>query len=233
MGQLADSGRRACRALSGGSPDGRAAAARSAGPLPQVCGTRRYAAPIWPAPARTGPGRPPCRASSRRARPSASIEREDGGNQDSASTTERIVNGAQSNRDHGGQDRRRDHHDPDETEPERALVAVQRVADRLPAAAVTRPSHHGYAHKRDPPFCRACGLEVMAAPRLHPRGRRPISGTVASRYRQRSGRVDNRRCACRRPLWAKCRVKTRSFYRNIGFTSEKVWSLPVSPGCFT
>jgi hypothetical protein len=36
-------GRRPCRALSRGGADGRAAAARSAGPLPQVGGTRRYA----------------------------------------------------------------------------------------------------------------------------------------------------------------------------------------------
>jgi hypothetical protein len=53
--QLADSGRRQCRALSGGSPDGRAAAAGSAGPHPQVGSTRRYAASMA-APAKTGPG---------------------------------------------------------------------------------------------------------------------------------------------------------------------------------
>lgn len=47
-------GRRPCRALSGGSPEGRAAA-RSAGPRPQVGGTRRHAAPMT-APAKTGPG---------------------------------------------------------------------------------------------------------------------------------------------------------------------------------
>ena len=38
-----------------GSPDGRAAAARSAGPLPQVCGTRRYAVSMIAA-AKTGGG---------------------------------------------------------------------------------------------------------------------------------------------------------------------------------
>jgi len=48
-------GRRPCRALSGGSPDGRAAAVRSAGPHPQVRGTRRHAAPMT-TPATTGPG---------------------------------------------------------------------------------------------------------------------------------------------------------------------------------
>jgi hypothetical protein len=47
-------GRRPCRALSGGSPDGRAAAAGSAGPHPQVGGPRRHAAPMT-APANTGP----------------------------------------------------------------------------------------------------------------------------------------------------------------------------------
>jgi hypothetical protein len=55
VGTLSDPGRRPCRALSGGSPDGRAAGARSAGPHPQVCGTRRYAAHMA-APAMTGPG---------------------------------------------------------------------------------------------------------------------------------------------------------------------------------
>ena len=60
-------GRRPCRALSGGSPDRRVAAARSAGPHPQVGGTRRHAAPMA-VPARTGPGPSSVRASSRRAR---------------------------------------------------------------------------------------------------------------------------------------------------------------------
>jgi len=60
-------GRRPCRALSGGSPDGRAAAARSAAALPQVCGARRYAASMI-APAKRAWPRPPCPASCRRAR---------------------------------------------------------------------------------------------------------------------------------------------------------------------
>ena len=55
VGHCPTPGRRPCRALSGGSPDGRAAAARSAGPHPQVGGTRRNAAPMA-APAKTGPG---------------------------------------------------------------------------------------------------------------------------------------------------------------------------------
>jgi hypothetical protein len=56
VGLLSDSGRRPCRALSGGSPDGRAAA-RSVAPLPQVGGTRRYAASMT-APARSDSGPP-------------------------------------------------------------------------------------------------------------------------------------------------------------------------------
>jgi hypothetical protein len=55
VGHCPTPGRRPCRALSGGSPDGRAAAARAAGPLPQVVGTRRYAASMT-APARSGRG---------------------------------------------------------------------------------------------------------------------------------------------------------------------------------
>ena len=55
MGHCPTLGRRLCHALSGGSPDGRAAAARSGCPLSQVCGTRRNAAPMT-APAKTGPG---------------------------------------------------------------------------------------------------------------------------------------------------------------------------------
>src|SRR4029077_20328170 len=55
VGTLADPRRRPCRALSGGSPDGRAAAAGSPGPLPQVGSTRRNAAPMA-APAKTGLG---------------------------------------------------------------------------------------------------------------------------------------------------------------------------------
>ena len=60
-------GRRPCRALSGGSPDGRAAAARSAGPHPQVGGACRHVAPMARL-QRPDLARPPCRASSRRAR---------------------------------------------------------------------------------------------------------------------------------------------------------------------
>ena len=60
-------GRRSCRALPGGSPDGHAAAARSAGPHPQVSGTRRHAA-LMAALARTGTGPSSVPASSRRAR---------------------------------------------------------------------------------------------------------------------------------------------------------------------
>ena len=55
VGHCPTPGLRPCRALSGGSPDGRAAAARSAGPLPQVCGTRRYAVSMIAA-AKTGGG---------------------------------------------------------------------------------------------------------------------------------------------------------------------------------
>ena len=55
MGLLSDSGAAACRALSGGSPDGRAAATRSAGPLPQAAGTRRYAATMTAPANRVGP----------------------------------------------------------------------------------------------------------------------------------------------------------------------------------
>ena len=40
VGTLPTPGRRPCRVLSGGSPDGRAATAGPAGPHPQVCGTR-------------------------------------------------------------------------------------------------------------------------------------------------------------------------------------------------
>jgi hypothetical protein len=46
VGHCPTPGRRPCRALSGGSPNGRAAAARSAGPLPQVGGTHGNAAPM-------------------------------------------------------------------------------------------------------------------------------------------------------------------------------------------
>ncbi len=48
-------GRRLCRALSGEGPDGRAAVARSAGPLPRVGGTRRHAAAMR-VPAKSGAG---------------------------------------------------------------------------------------------------------------------------------------------------------------------------------
>ncbi len=55
VGQLSDSGAAAMSRSFGRKPYGRAAAARSAGPLPQVGGTRRYAAPMA-APEKTGPG---------------------------------------------------------------------------------------------------------------------------------------------------------------------------------
>jgi hypothetical protein len=58
VGLLSDSGAASCRALSGGSPDGRAAAARSVAPLPQVGGTRRNAASMT-APARSDRGPSP------------------------------------------------------------------------------------------------------------------------------------------------------------------------------